>query len=475
MASQFLSKRLLIAPMTLLAGLAVTVSAFADTTIPVDFTFAGYMRSATGDNIKGGKQSCFSNPGSVANEFRLGNECGTYGEASFRAMMLKPQTPDDAFFKSQLTFAYGPPNDTQYEDASMSGNHDMDVVEAFVEGGNFGDFKAQIWAGKRFYRMIDASMNDFYYFDNMNGAGGGIEKWKVLGGSLNIAVLRESTFTQTGLPATGAALPKYTRVDSQSAGVLGKTALDVRYDMTVTPSNDISLWGVAAYSPPGSGTTINPSVTGSTAAPSYQAGQGYVAGLYHRHRFETAGYNDVAVAYGTGIMQTLEMGQGYGGVGPAGVIEGSGGNGATRLRVVDSFMHNFGNRWSTQVVGTFENRNSGAGADSASRWWNLGVRPYYALSEHFSLVGEAGFSEVKDDADRDANGGRVGPRQMARVTFAPQFAIATGMQARPVIRLFASQTMWNQANQAYGKISSTSAFANELSGASVGIQGEVWF
>jgi maltoporin len=114
----------------LLLGQAAT----ADTALPVDLTFAGYMRSGTGDNDKGGKQVCFNNPGSVANEFRLGNECGTYGEASFRVEMLKPKTEADPFFRSQLTFAYFPPNDSQYEDTAVAGNHDINVVEAYVEG-----------------------------------------------------------------------------------------------------------------------------------------------------------------------------------------------------------------------------------------------------------------------------------------------------------------------------------------------------
>ena len=45
--------------------------------MPVDMH--GYLRSGTGNNLQGGKQNCFNNPGSEGNEFRLGNECGIYG------------------------------------------------------------------------------------------------------------------------------------------------------------------------------------------------------------------------------------------------------------------------------------------------------------------------------------------------------------------------------------------------------------
>ena len=44
------------------------------------------MRSGVGTNDKGGDQVCFSNSGAAGNEFRLGNECWTYGEIAWSLM-----------------------------------------------------------------------------------------------------------------------------------------------------------------------------------------------------------------------------------------------------------------------------------------------------------------------------------------------------------------------------------------------------
>lgn len=42
--------------------------------------FGTYLRSGIGSSGKGGDEVCFNNPGAAGNEFRLGNECTTYGE-----------------------------------------------------------------------------------------------------------------------------------------------------------------------------------------------------------------------------------------------------------------------------------------------------------------------------------------------------------------------------------------------------------
>ncbi|RZK71205.1 MAG: hypothetical protein EOO85_20250, partial [Pedobacter sp.] len=42
-----------------------------------------------GGNGKGGAQECFGNKGAGSNEFRLGNECGIYGEFSLGGYILK--------------------------------------------------------------------------------------------------------------------------------------------------------------------------------------------------------------------------------------------------------------------------------------------------------------------------------------------------------------------------------------------------
>ena len=70
-------KRFALLPITAAALLAVAGSAQA-------LEFHGYFRSGIGWGSKDGGQTCFGLPGVPGNgNFRLGNECGTYGELQF--------------------------------------------------------------------------------------------------------------------------------------------------------------------------------------------------------------------------------------------------------------------------------------------------------------------------------------------------------------------------------------------------------
>ena len=426
---------------------------------PAAFSFGGYMRAASGDNNLGGKQACFNNPGTVGNEFRLGNECGIYGEATFRAHVLKGEKKTDPYFLSQLTLAYFPAADSQYEDSDIDADkRDINVVEAYVEGGNLDGMNIHYWAGKRFYRAVDIHMNDFFYFGNMSGTGGGVGGIDTGAGFLDVAIIRESALVTTGAPAV------QSRVDS-SVGPIGKTALDLQLGSHLSDLDETRVWAVAAYSPPAYSQVTNAS---------YEAGRGFVGGVYYRRKLEANGFNDVSVSYGTGIMQSLEMGT-------AVVLDGSGGNGANRLRVTEHLTRGFGPRFQTHFAATYEDRDSGASADAKSRWWNVGVRPFYVMSEHFHLVAEAGHSEVRDDADRSVAGSRIGARTLNRVTFAPEVGIKSDIFGRPVIRFFVTHSMWNDDNRAFKNGTATksvagyNAFTTESSGTSVGFQSEVWF
>lgn len=449
---------------TVLAAPAVAMLLVASTALAQDgtkqFEYAGYFRSGTGLNTKGGRQLCFNNPGSVANEFRLGNECGVYGEASLRMHLLKGASANDPFFRAQTTFAYMPPADSQYEDSDYDyAGQDIQVVEAFVEGGNFEGVHLSYWAGKRFYRSVDAHMNDFYYWGNMSGTGAGFGNILTGFGNLKVAFLHETAVSNQN--QSGEA-----RISTQS-GPIGKTALDVRLEeIALTDADQLNFWAVAAMTPPG-------------YAPStdihYQQGKGYVGGVRYRRNMADGAFNDLAVMYGTGVMQSLEMG------GNTAVTAAGTDNDASRLRIVDHLTVGLTDRLATHFAATYEQRDSGASNDNKSTWWNVGVRPVYFVTNNYRVSFEAGHSQVKDDTDRNATGGRIGTRQMTRLTLAPEVAFESKIFSRPVIRFFVTHTMWNDDNKALALPSGAKtsfnniAYANENSGTSLGFQTEVWF
>lgn len=414
-----------------------------------EFGFSGYLRAGSAYNGLGGKQECFNNIGAAGNEFRLGNECGIYGEAYARAYLLKGAKETDPFFMTGMTLAFFPPGNSQYEDSDSDGR-DINVVEAYGEGGYFDGVPLTFWAGKRFYRSSDIHMNDFYYFAAMNGNGGGIGNIDVGIGKLKIALLQETA--QTTYSGTRQAI-------RTTAGGIGKTAADFQIvDIKLSDWDTLYFWGVAATTSPG-----YESSTGKT----YEAAPGYLAGLRYHHKFAN-GFNDAAIVYGTGAMESLDLSSNA--LAESGV---STVKNANRLRLVDHLTLTLNDRWAMHFATTAENRNNGATTDSRSSWYNVGIRPVYFMTDHFHLVGEAGHSVITNQADRVA-GTRIGARQLTRLTLASQVSMTKEIFGRPVIRLFVTHSRWNDDNRTFIAYNAPS-FAEKTSGTSIGVQTEAWF
>ena len=143
-----------------------------------DFEFHGYLRAGVGSNSKGGDQICFKNPNSPAgtSEFRLGNECSSYGELSFLGKHYKGKEKNDqGFFNTKFTLASTSNlGHDQYENANTQ------VVEAYLEGGRFNGGNLTYWVGKRFYRGGDIHLLDLYHTANTSGNGFGLGGIKLL-------------------------------------------------------------------------------------------------------------------------------------------------------------------------------------------------------------------------------------------------------------------------------------------------------
>jgi len=429
------------------------------------FEFGGYFRAGTGWNQGGGRQRCFRNPGQAAsaNEFRLGNECGTYGEAALRTHLLKGGDKESPYFNAITTVAYTPNADTQYESAGgFQGNSSLNLIEAYVEGGNLDELGLSFWAGKRFYRTVDAHMDDFYYFANMSGNGAGVGNFKTSFGTFRAALLQE---TSTIASATGV----ITHIDTGSAGSLSKTAFDLRLDNAkITDVDTLFGWLVAAATPPG---------TDQTTGTKYLQAHGYAGGIRYNHSIKgnlfgpaddkRVGANDFAAVLGTGVMETLEMNGGSAVSEAASYKKDS-----RRIRVVDHATIPLTERLATHFAAIYEYRSQTpsmtTGARSNSYWWDIGVRPVYAFTEHYSLAFEAGHSEVRDDSEA------VGVRQLTRFTLAPQVAMSNNIFGRPVIRAFVTQSLWNDANRTQLVLNSQE-YQNSNSALSLGFQTEVWF
>lgn len=430
--------------------------------LALDIDWKLYLRTPVGTNSEGGKQIFLKNPKSQGNEFRLGNETA-YGEAYFTGHLLKGGDKDP-FFDANLTFAYNPAMNSQYGDTTPETDYTQ-VIQAFVKGGRFDDMPFSAWAGKRFYRDADLHMNDFYYFADMSGVGGGVEDISVGNGTLAVALLQQSDAS----------------VRNATNGVPAKQAIDWRWrDLKLSEADSLTLWFAAAYSAPGTGLSLNTTTNTYTVVTDYEAGHGFAQGVRWRRSLGEKSSNNFAVMYGTGVMENLTMGNSM-----VYARTGTNVNDRKRWRIVDNPVFEIGERWSLSLGFVFEDVDNGmGGANNHSRYYSVGVRPVYYFSDHYHLVFEAGHSLVKDDSETDAGGREAGERTLTRLTLAPELALARGYLSRPVIRAYVSHTFWNGANADAANTSSLisklnqqniSALDDRREETQFGVQAEVWF
>lgn len=395
--------------------MALILFSFNIYAIPADFH--GYLRSGVGNNLSPKKQSCFSNPGSSGNEFRLGNECGTYGELTTAFEFLEKNELNESF-KIQTTAAFFPSENTQYGDESNQ--NDIDIVETFAQSKKLEGAPFTYWVGKRFYRDVDVHMNDFYYFAAMNGIGAGVSDIPLFGGNFKVAYLQE------------------TQTSTSNSDKLTKSFLDFRlFDLSLNQQNSLNFWTSFGVSPKG--------YIGSTQ---YEKLTGELFGVRWRKNL-ASGFNDFAIIYGQKLLSSISV------YGNSEVKPFYDNNDKYTFRVVEHITTKVSEKWELHASATLEQRNDGL---RDSTWWNLGTRPMYFINDNVRFVTELGHSEVKNSTRT---------LTLTRVTIAYEIAISKSIWARPVIRAFATKSMWNEANR--------SNFDGKKEGHAMGFQTEVWF
>ena len=234
--------------------------------------YHGYMRAGTGQNSLNGDQVCFKNGGTPGNEFRLGNECAVFGDVIFRGNHVLAETENDKYFYSQFRFTFEENGHTQWEGTGVK------IREVYFEGGRFNDSPLSYWAGKRFYRENDVWMNDFYYFADMSGTGGGIGNIPMGLGVLHLAFLREMGGSDN--------------ITTSDIGTHGINMYDARLkDIKIDGLGKFMIW--VGYATASKGTDY---VT-TYPATDYDSSTGLVAGFLHEYNFD-GGFNHFAVLGG---------------------------------------------------------------------------------------------------------------------------------------------------------------------------------
>lgn len=418
-------------------ALLAASSAFAVT--GENFEYIGYLRSGVGSNLKGGDQNCYHQYAVPGNEFRLGNECGIYGESLFRAYTPFAKKADGEFYRANLGISYNPDGKAANEPPKFY------IFAAYVEAGRLDGSNSTIWIGRRYYRDGDLHLDDFFYFADTSGSGAGIEQIPLWNGNLAVALMfANTTHTDT---VNGA-----TTVVKTENGTPRTLLLDVRLLETKIAEHDrLNFWVGYAGSTGG---------TDTLTQAKYGDATGYVGGVKFTHDLNQ-GYSKTALIYGAGLMQGMNLG-GAGGQGfgsdPIQTYNSVYDQSAHRLRAVEDLMFQPNSKYAVGFGAIYETWMLQNAGNHAGRYLSIGARPIYFFSDHYSVAFEAGASSVRQSGQ--AGGGSP----MYRLTLAPQVSPKAEFYARPVLRAFLTKTFIQGSPDAV--IATSTSF---------GFQGEVWF
>lgn len=387
--------------------------------------FHGYFRSGIGWGSKDGGQVCFGMPGAQGNgNFRLGNECGTYGELQFDHNLFDGK--DGVKFDYHIMLGYFAPGQTDFENLAGSGNH-IALRQNWAEAKNLPFLNGgSAWIGKRYYQRHDVHINDFFYWNN-SGPGAGVEKIK-LGKEMtgSFAIFRANGNNGGADVNNNATTMLDSRLHDINLGGLGSLEVGLQFNSADTKVANSK-----------SGTAI----TAEWSMPML------------------GGVNKLFVTKGTGSANAPALGN----------PNNTPGNQDGSWGIQDSLQVQISPDISGMaVVGHWNFKNN-------YKWTYIGARPVYHMSDYFKIQAEAGLNKVTAQNQSAAN--------LAKLTIAPTLVAGRGFWTRPELRFFYTYAKWNDKARdgVFGPGGGTVAggaagpFGTSTNGASYGFQAEAWW
>ena len=426
----------------------------AETVLNNFVDIGGYLRSGYGRSGAGGPMVAFQAPGAVS-KYRLGNEAETYGELILGKNFYLPgifaldgRHPDGGTLKGpiarvQVRISFFNP----YSEFGSAAATEVGLPEAWAAIGNVLPFapSTKFWAGNRFYRRHDIHVLDLFYW-NTSGGGGGIEDVPLGPGKLALAWI--------GWGSTSG-LSYVPQPDPQNKAGFSKSTFDLRaYELPLLGGKaELGL----AYAHARSGVDQ----LGRTAPESH----GFAGTLVHTVDgfISDDGVQKLSIQYGTGPARTFTAGFETTQL-PQGTFIRADANGATRLRVTESFSANLGEHVSLGPVVVFQLSRDGS-PRTDQLWVSVGARPIVHFTRHVNLAVEGGVDWTKDTATGSAG-------TLAKVTVCPQVSINNRWNSRPVVRAFVTSAFWSDAF--VGKVGGQD-YAASHEGVTAGMQMEAWW
>lgn len=398
--------------------------------------FHGYFRSGIGTSNEGGEQVCFSLPGVPgAGSWRLGNECGSYGEIHLGADLYNV---DGKKFRYLIDFSYFANNVGDHQAIGSPTNGHFQLRQNYVEVtglSNSGLMNgAAVWMGKRYYHREDIHGNDFFYWDN-SGNGFGIDNLNPGLGKISVALIRPTSGTDT-------------TPNPSSAG----NSLDIRWaGLPVNPNGALEV-GVIKYF----------ADDRSSVVPGNK--DGYLFTVQHTQSNFLGGFNKLAIQKGT------DAGGGNGTSGQFGFTTAD----RDVERILDHFAIAPNNQFSVLFAAVYERSSVGSSADQ--KWIQLGARPMFHWTKNFTSAVELSTDTVDYAHSGGAANGQKG--KLTKFTIAPLIIRPdTGPWSRPELRFFWTKAKWNDAANlaAGGQLVGGVDFAGDKDATTFGAQVEAWW
>lgn len=299
---------------------------------------------------------------------------------------------------------------TLWNPGTDSGSASWGLGQMFVEGKGF-DFApgVRFWAGKRYYGRSDIHINDTKY-TVQDGVGAGAYGIDLGVGKAGLAYFRDDGDGTTPL----------NRVNAELGDIAVNAGGKLRFVTAFTSANfDGGKSGVAAT-------------------------------VQHEQSVASLGGGNTAwLQYAQG---SANLNTNFGNATAGSDVKG--------WRLTDAFSWQVG-AFGGQAMVSFAQNKANAGDSTLG---TVGGRLSYALTKHFKLVGEVGYSQLKPEGQAT--------QKLTKLTVAPTLATGPGFWNRPELRLYATTAKWNDAA---GANAANGLPAGKTSGTSVGAQVEMWW
>lgn len=393
-------------------ALLALAAAFPAAAVDID----QYLRAHAGVNSAHGGQTCFGLAGAEA-KYRLGNECGVYGELLLGQQLLDS---DGGQVKAYAMLNLG--NRAASSNAARpQGGWTIGLPQAYLAIENVADLGGgTLWAGRRYYKRESTHLNDFMYW-NPSGLGGGIENIRVGGLQLSYAFLHDDRETMPNMLVGDTA----SRHDFQLRG------------LPVNPGGSLEL-----------GLTLIHGNGGD------RRHGGSMITVQHRQKNVLGeGDNRLVLQWGTGA------GADNGATGDT-----SNGSDVHRLRIIEGWQAQVNDCLGGEFMALWQ-RDTAHDPAKAKTWASVGGRVSYGVTDRVKLLADLGHDRVSPEA------GEV--RRLTKFTGAAALSSGRRYVDRPELRLFFTHARWNDAARAAaGKgdpLSAGGIFGNALGGSTVGL------